>query len=243
VRTADFRKEGLRRAYPARARALGGEPLGLPINVRLYRKGGKSHTELAEDMIGELADWLPHRRFHLCADGAYACLAGRGLPRTHFTSRLRRDAALFEKAPPRQQGRRGRPRKKGRRLPTPEQIAARLTPANWQRTVIDMRGHRVDRLLYSRPVLWYHTCPDHLVRLVIVRDPEGTQPDDFFFTTDLAAAASPIEAGVRGQVSGVRGSRIWFWRSEALTPGTRHLAPAPSRQVSGVRCPVSGEAG
>ena len=165
----------------------GGEPLGLPINVRVYRKGGKSHAELAEDMIGELADWFPQRRFHLCADGAYACLAGRQLPRTHFTSRLRRDAALFEMAPPRRQGRRGRPRKKGRRLPTPEQLAARVRSAHWQRTVIDMRGHQVERLLYSQTVLWYHTCPDHLVRLVIVRDPEGKQHDDFFFTTDIDA--------------------------------------------------------
>jgi hypothetical protein len=179
----------------------GGEPLGLRISVRLYRKGGKSHAELAGDMLGELADWLPSRRFHLCADGAYACLAGRGLPRTHFTSRLRRNAALVEMAPPRQQGRRGRPRTKGRRLPTPEKIAARLTPANWQRPVIDMRGHRVDRLLYSRPVLWYHTCPGHLVRLVIVRDPEGTQLDDFFFTTDLAAAASAVATQYAGRWS------------------------------------------
>jgi len=47
----------------------GGEPLGLPINVRVYRKGSKSHAELAEDMIRELADWFVHRHFALCADG------------------------------------------------------------------------------------------------------------------------------------------------------------------------------
>jgi hypothetical protein len=176
----------------------GGEPLGLPINVRVYRKGGKSHGELAEDMIRELADWFPHRRFHLCADGAYACLAGRQLPRTHFTSRLRRDAALFAMAPPRRQGRRGRPRKKGRRLPTPDQLAARVRPAHWQRTVIDLRGQQVERLLYSQPGLWYHTCPDRLVRLVIVRHPEGHQPDDFFFTTDIDAQSSTVATQYAG---------------------------------------------
>ncbi len=179
----------------------GGEPLGLPINVRVYRKGGKSHAELAEDMIRELADWCPHRRFHLCADGAYACLAGRQLPRTHFTSRMRRDAALFALAPPRRKGRRGRPRKKGRRLPTPERLAARVRPAHWQRTVIDMRGHPVERLLHSQAVLWYHTCPDHLVRLVIVRDPNGKQHDDFFFTTDIDAQSSAVAAQYAGRWS------------------------------------------
>jgi hypothetical protein len=179
----------------------GGEPLGLPINVRVYRKGGQSHAALAEDMIRELADWFPQRRFHLCADGAYACLAGRELPRTHFTSRLRRDAALFEMAPPRRTGRRGRPRKKGRRLPTPEQLAARVRPAHWQRTVIDMRGHPVERLLHSQTVLWYHTCPDHLVRLVIVRDPDGKQHDDFFFTTDIDAHSSAVATQYAGRWS------------------------------------------
>lgn len=37
----------------------GGEPLRLPINVRLYRKGGPSHVELGEEMIREIAEWLP----------------------------------------------------------------------------------------------------------------------------------------------------------------------------------------
>jgi len=61
----------------------------------------------------------------LCADGAYASLARRGLPRTTLTSRMRRDAALYEAAPPRT-GKPGRPRKKGKRLDAPEEMARRL---------------------------------------------------------------------------------------------------------------------
>ena len=72
----------------------GGEPLGLPITMRLYRKGGPSRVALGEAMLRELAAWLPARRFALACDGAYASLAGRGLPRTQVTSRMRRDAAL-----------------------------------------------------------------------------------------------------------------------------------------------------
>ena len=67
-------------------------------------------------MIRELAEWLPDRQLHLCADGAYACLAGADLPRTHLTSRIRRDAALYRPAPART-GTRGRPRTRGGRLP------------------------------------------------------------------------------------------------------------------------------
>ena len=87
----------------------GGCPLGLPINMRVHRKGGPTTVELAVQMIVEIAGWLPGRDLHLHADGAYACLVGVGLPRTVVTSRLRRDAALYAPAPPRT-GKRGRPR-------------------------------------------------------------------------------------------------------------------------------------
>ncbi|MGH8905828.1 MAG: transposase [Egibacteraceae bacterium] len=64
----------------------GGEPLGLPVNMRVYRKGGPTHNELAEAMIEQVAGWLPDRMFRLGCDGAYAGLAGRNLPRTHVVS-------------------------------------------------------------------------------------------------------------------------------------------------------------
>ena len=35
--------------------------------------------------------------------------------------------------------------------------------------------------LFSQAVLWYKTCPDALVLMVLVRDPKGREPDDFFF--------------------------------------------------------------
>ena len=37
-------------------------------------------------MIRELAGWLPDRKLHLCADGAYASLAGADLACTQVTS-------------------------------------------------------------------------------------------------------------------------------------------------------------
>jgi hypothetical protein len=161
----------------------GGEPLGLPLNLRLYRKGGPSHLDLAEEMIRQLAGWFPDRRLSLSCDGAFASLAGRSLPRTHLTSRMRRDAALFELPPPRKRRTRGRPRKRGRRLPTPEGMARRIN--GWVRKTVDFRGRLEKRLLLCRPVLWYNVRPDRQVLLVIVRDPKGKQHDDFFFTTDL----------------------------------------------------------
>lgn len=106
----------------------GGEPLGLPVNACLYRKGGPSHLELAAAMARELATWLPDRSVVLTCDGAYPALAGLNLPRTHVTSRMRRDAALYAPPPPRKRGRRGRPRKRGRRLPVPGTVGAADDP-------------------------------------------------------------------------------------------------------------------
>lgn len=77
----------------------GGQPIALPVNVRLHRENDATATvEHAAATMRELVAWLPERFFHLCADGAYATLAGAGLPRTHLTSRMRRDAALFQAA-------------------------------------------------------------------------------------------------------------------------------------------------
>ena len=160
----------------------GGEPLGLPVNMRLYRKGGRSHIELAEDMIAEIEGWFPGRVVVVCADGAYACLARASLTCAHVVSRMQRNAALFEAPPARMAGQRGRPRKRGARLPSPPGLAAAAPAEEWTTVTLTLRGKQAERLLLSRQVLWYGLLPEHLVLLVIVRDPAGVQPDNFFFS-------------------------------------------------------------
>lgn len=177
----------------------GGTPIALPVNVRLHRKNDVITTvEHAAAMMRELAAWLPDRHFHLCADGAYATLAGADLPRTHLTSRMRRDAALFQAAPP-PTGRRGRPRTKGERLPTPPGLAAQARKRDWTKVTVDVRGRAVERLVHVRDVLWYRVNKHHLVRLVIVRDPNGVEPDDFFVTTDLSATGAQVASRYAGR--------------------------------------------
>ena len=57
------------------------------------------------------------------------------------------------------------------------------------------------RLLLAKEVLWYAVCPDRPVLLVIVRDPTGNQPDDFFFTTDLSAKPEDVASFYAGRWS------------------------------------------
>lgn len=179
----------------------GSMPIAVPVNARLHtNKDPTSTVEHAAQMLRELASWLPDRQLHVCADGAYASLAGADLPRTQLTSRMRRDAALYQPAPPRT-GRRGRPRSKGDRLPTPPELADRARRRDWRTVTVDMRGRATERLVLTRDVLWYGVNSKQLVRLVIVRDPAGSEPDDFFLTTDLTASGADTASRYAGRWS------------------------------------------
>ena len=166
-----------------------GQPLGLPINMRLHRKNGLSLIELAEQMINEVAQWFPDRRFCVVGDGFYAALAGKSLEKTAIISRMRRDANLYELPPKRKTKQRGRPRKRGPQLAKLDKMAAHIQ--TWKTVTFRQRGKTATRLVYTRIVLWYavsHTP----VLLVICRDPEGKEKDDFFFTTDLSMRAIEV---------------------------------------------------
>ena len=178
----------------------GGCPVALPVGVALHRKGGPTTVELACQMMRQLAEWLPDRSFSLCADGAYATLIGRGLRNTVITSRLRRDAAIYEAAPPKT-GKRGRPKTKGERLATPAKMAEGLAEKDFAAVEFDCRGRTVTSLVWSRRVLWYYVDKTRMVTLVVVRDPDGACPDDFFMTDYPDATATQVVARYVGRWS------------------------------------------
>lgn len=168
----------------------GGEPLGLPINMRLHRKKEKTLIELAQDMIQEVRTWFPQRTIRVVGDGFYATLAGKPLPEITIISRLRRDANLYDLLPKRRRKRRrGRPATKGKKLAKLEKMAAHLR--NWESIDVRQRSKTIKRLVYTRVVLWPKVTK-HPIKLVISRDPKGKEKDDFFFTTDLAMSASEV---------------------------------------------------
>lgn len=167
----------------------GGMPLGLPIRVRVHRKDGPTYFDLAEEMMRSVAAVVPGCRLSVCADGFYAALAAR-LPRAiTFTSRMRRDAALREEVGYRPAGTRGRKPTKGPRLPAPPALAEEAGRLGlFALTTMTRCQQRVDRLVYARRVYWDGIW----VLLVIVRDPDGQEKDDYFFTTALDAWALDV---------------------------------------------------
>ena len=167
-----------------------GVPLGLPINLRLHRKRGPTLLELATDMVRQIRSWLPKSRIFLCGDGAYASLGDDRFSQVIFTSRVRRDAALYA-PPPLRTGKRGRPAKKGHRLLSPEQMSLQ-SDLPWLEVSASIRGKSRTLLVHTKRVIWYSLCKEREILLVIVRDPLGKQPDDYFFTTDVTLHAVAV---------------------------------------------------
>ena len=174
----------------------GGEPLGLPINMRLHRKNGPSLIELAEAMLRQMAQWLPERRFRVGADGFYASLAGARIPQVHMVSRIRRDAVLYDLPPTQRKKIRSRPRTRGRKLAPPQRMIRTIRHGKTVSTC--ERGRTRKRQVYARKVLWYHVSKQPVL-LVISRDPAGKEKDDFFFTTDLTMKPAEVISHFAGR--------------------------------------------
>jgi hypothetical protein len=176
----------------------GGEPLGLPALILLHRKGENKLTDLAAQAVKTLTSWFPGRRIRWCADGAYASpLLPLHQPQSTFISRMRRDAALYELVPERT-GKCGRPRTKGARIGTPLQIAREAE--RWEEVATEERGRIRTRLVHSRIVLWYAVSKAP-VRLVISRDPEGREHDDFWVCSDLDLPPQTVISSYAGRWS------------------------------------------
>ena len=155
----------------------------------------RTKLELARELIDLVAQWAGERPVYVVVDSAYAgrtLLEGR--PATvHVLSRLRLDAALWARPGRRRPGQKGRPRRRGHRLPTLKAMAA--TRRRWDPLPITIYGRRVTPLVFSVTALWYGALRDQPVRIVVVRDPSGRRRDEAFFCTDLSSGAADILEG------------------------------------------------
>jgi hypothetical protein len=172
--------------------------LALPVLFALYRKkidGDRQHPfatiqQMAAQMIVQTRQALPDRMIWACGDGQFAARdVVAALDRqSNLVSRLRSDAALHD-LPARAGGGgshrkpRGRPRKKGQRLPTPKTFAQRRGH-RWRTIRVRKGGRLIQRQVLPIVCLWYHVCREQPIKLLIVRDPAGKQADDFLFCTD-----------------------------------------------------------
>ena len=176
-----------------------GRGWAIPLLLRLYRsrkrcpkKEHRKRTELAAELVRLLVSWLPEgRRLHLTGDGEYACKTlVRDLPEdVVFTGPMSMDAALYE--PPGAYRGRGRRRRKGARLLSPQARAARKK-ARWRRVVVTLYGKKVSLCVQSWTCLWYTVAGTRLVRVVLTKDPKGQAQTRAYFCTDPRRSAVEI---------------------------------------------------
>jgi len=151
--------------------------------------------ELLREMVSLLAQWAAERTVYLVVDSAYA---GRTVledrpANVHVISRLRWDAALYAPPPPRRAGQKGRPRRRGDRLPALQQRIARCR--RWTALPLVLYGRAVTPRTFTLEAVWYGALRAQLIRIVVVRDPSGRRRDEAFFCTDPTVAAAFILEG------------------------------------------------
>lgn len=152
----------------------------------------KKLTDWARQMIFQLRRWLPQRDIVVVGDGSYAVIdllnACRSLTKpVTFITRLRLDAALYEPAPP--YAGRGRPRVKGKRLPTLEQVLKNPTTM-WAALTLPWynQGPRTIEFT-SNTAVWYHSGKAPVpIRWILIRDPLGEFEPQALLCTDLDVA-------------------------------------------------------
>ena len=210
---------------------------GLPFltvlcpSERYYAEKQRRHQKLTErawQVIALVARWLPDRTLVFVADSSFAAFnlldRVRRLKPVSLITRLRMDAQLYDFAPTRKPGQRGRPRLKGARRPSPQQ---RLTDpkTKWEKVEIDDwygRGKRGVEV-YSETCLWGTTGKPHVpIRWMMVRDALGEFDPQAFLSTELEHTPKKI--------------LTWFvrrWRMEVTFEESRaHLGIETQRQWS-----------
>ena len=166
----------------------------LPILARLWLPGDPDHTPLilARELLDLAVGHLGDRPVHLVGDAAYIGKPLQALPaHVTVTARLRCDAALYTPPPPRT-GRRGRPRRKGDRLPELIVIAA-MTRYQWTAVRVRCYGKTLDRDVLALRCLWYGALKGQLVQVILSRPPGARDGYQLaLVTTDLAATPAAV---------------------------------------------------
>ena len=197
-------------------------PISIPILFRLYLSEktcqklcvpSETRSELMAETLQILRSRFSDYRIILSTDGAYANnILLSSLPlNVDLVSRVQKNARFYELPKKERRRRRGRPCKKGEKLSKLPQIAEEGSMP-WIRAELKKYGKTRKRLLKAFLCLWYRVGKTRPILLVIVRDPEGKEQDQYFFTTN--EELSPAEVA---ELMAARWSiEVAFWESKTL---------------------------
>jgi hypothetical protein len=198
---------------------------------RYHQQRGQRHKSLpqwAGQLIGLLHRWLPGRELVMVADSTYAVIEllkqVSNTSEVSLITRLRLDAALYDPAPAPAPGQYGRPRKKGARRPTLQQVLEN-PQTSWTRLTVNSwyGGAAREVEICTDTAVWYHSgLPPVRLRWVLIRDPQEQFKAQALLSTQLSHSPAQILA--------------WFvrrWTMEVTLAETRaHLGIETQRQWS-----------
>ena len=173
----------------------------LAPSERYYQGKARKHkklTEWARQMVLQVRRWLPKRFLVVVADSSFAVIELLWQLRQLknpicMITRFRLDAALYEPATA-TAGKIGRPRKKGKRLPTLETVAEDKH-TRWKRLIVqEWYGEKQRSIeITSKTAVWFHSGQPPLpIRWVLVRDPKNIFKTQALLCTDVTISAEQI---------------------------------------------------
>jgi hypothetical protein len=167
----------------------------LAPSERYYAGRKRAHKKLtvwARQVLLQVRRWLPGRKLVVVMDASFAAIdflyqvTKLANPIT-LIARFRLDAALYAPAAEPKPGQKGRPRKKGKRLPTLEQVS-KDTQTRWKKVVIPNwygQGQREVEITSNTSVWFHNGLPPLPIRWVLIRDPKGKFKTQALLCTDM----------------------------------------------------------
>jgi hypothetical protein len=168
---------------------------------RFYQERGRAHQKLTDrawQLIQVVRRWLPGRELVFVADRSFAVITllkgVSDLKGVSLITRLRLDAALYDPAAARQPGQSGRPRLKGARRPTLEQVLVEPR-TRWRKLKLNTWYGEGERsvAVCTETAVWYHSgMPPVQLRWVLIRDPQDEFEPQALLSTNLAHSPQQI---------------------------------------------------
>lgn len=170
----------------------------LPILFRLYlnKKAAakakcvyRTRPQLAVEMLHKLCLTHENKHFHVVADSAYGgqSVLLRLTSNCDLTSRLLLKARLYDAPPERTTGVRGRPRKRGLRLPTPRE----MLQSRCRRITLNIYG-RHDEVRIRDTEARVYAAPDRPLRVVAMQPLSRGKTQQAFYSTVHDASAEEV---------------------------------------------------
>ena len=177
-----------------------GRYFALPVLARLYLNKSsaekwnrvyRTKPELMLEMLEVLQAYDPQQKLHFLGDSAYtsSSTVKQIAKNIAVTGRIVANSRIHEIAPPRQSGQRGRPRVRGDRLPTPDEM---LDEKGLRRLKLKLYDNTEYHVRVAEQCGCLFKAPTRQVKVVAIEHLSGGRGREVFYSTEHQADAEQI---------------------------------------------------